>query len=152
MSFRPKPELNPAEERRARRSWLPGPPPTSPMLLPQALTDNQVRLGPLEQVVGPCRHLDRSCLHPATQGLRHHPRQQQQFLPLLQGNSDLTEASCSPFFSPTFPPVTIPFLSSLSQENTSKEFSLPPTLITFYLQHFSESALVKVTMSSWVIL
>ena len=29
-----------------------------PTRLPQALTDNHVRFGPLEQVVGPCRHLD----------------------------------------------------------------------------------------------
>lgn len=32
--------------------------PTFPTLILQALTDNQVRLRPLEQVVGPGRHLD----------------------------------------------------------------------------------------------
>lgn len=59
VSLRPKPELNPVDRGRTGRSGLPWiSSPTFPTLLSQALTDNQVWLGPLEQVVGPCRHFD----------------------------------------------------------------------------------------------
>lgn len=72
VSFRPKPELNPADRGGAGRSWLPWPPsPIFPTLRPQALTDNQVGFGPLQQVVGPRRHLD---LQVPAAALLPHPR------------------------------------------------------------------------------